>query len=152
LLDARVVVCLPWPARYERLRMGKGQHEFNHGLVSVVDALGLAPKVGGPGLARAMADKGRGRRTWGGEGGLRGGQQWGSSRGGLVRALTVLRRGVCSGSRRVSRAVLCGVSAQGLKDVHMMLVRVAKSVIAGGETGVFSPMHLLLFRKPDGKK
>ena len=29
-----------------------------------------------------------------------------------------------------------------------MLVRVANSLVDGGETGVFSPMHLLLFRKP----
>ena len=32
-----------------------------------------------------------------------------------------------------------------------MLVEVAKSLIQGGETGVFTPMHLLLFRKPDAK-
>ena len=29
-----------------------------------------------------------------------------------------------------------------------MLVRVANSLVDGGETWVFSPMHLLLFRKP----
>lgn len=39
--------------------------------------------------------------------------------------------------------------SQGLKQVHHMLVEVAKSLIAGGETGVFTPMHLLLFRKPE---
>ena len=33
-------------------------------------------------------------------------------------------------------------------QVHDMLVRVANSLVAGGETGVFSPMHLLMFRKP----
>lgn len=38
---------------------------------------------------------------------------------------------------------------QGLKEVHHMLVEVAKSLIKGGETGVFTPMHLLLFRKPE---
>ncbi len=44
--------------------------------------------------------------------------------------------------------------AQGLKDVHNMLVEVARSLVAGGETGVFTPMHLLLFHKPAeaGKK
>ncbi|GFR46821.1 hypothetical protein Agub_g8457 [Astrephomene gubernaculifera] len=71
------VVAGPW---YERLRMGKCTHTFNHMLVSAVDAVGLAPK--------------------------------------------------------------------GLKEVHHMLVEVAKSLIQGGETGVFTPMHLLLFRKP----
>lgn len=35
-----------------------------------------------------------------------------------------------------------------LLQVHDMLVRVANSLVDGGETGVFSPMHLLLFRKP----
>ncbi len=30
-----------------------------------------------------------------------------------------------------------------------MLVEVAKSLIKGGETGVFTPMHLLLFQKPE---
>ncbi|GLI58783.1 hypothetical protein VaNZ11_000539 [Volvox africanus] len=72
------VVAGPW---YERLRMGKYTHAINHGIVSTVDALGLAPK--------------------------------------------------------------------GLKEVHHMLVEVAKSLIQGGETGVFTPMHLLLFRKPE---
>jgi len=41
-----------------------------------------------------------------------------------------------------------GLAPKGLKDVHNMLVVVADSLIAGGQTGVFSPMHLLLFRKP----
>ncbi len=40
---------------------------------------------------------------------------------------------------------------QGLKDVHEMLVNVAKSLIRGGETGVFTPMHMLVFKKPVGK-
>ena len=29
-----------------------------------------------------------------------------------------------------------------------MLVNVAKSLVDGGENGVFSPMHLLVFKKP----
>jgi len=71
------IVAGPW---YDRLRMGKFVHKFNHCLVATLDFVGLAPK--------------------------------------------------------------------GLKDVHNMLVVVADSLVAGGQTGVFSPMHLLLFRKP----
>lgn len=33
-------------------------------------------------------------------------------------------------------------------QVHKMLIDVADSLVEGGETGVFSPMHLLVFRKP----
>ena len=44
------------------------------------------------------------------------------------------------------------VSLQGLKDVHEMLVNVAKSLIRGGETGVFTPMHMLVFKKPLASK
>jgi 24-methylenesterol C-methyltransferase len=35
-----------------------------------------------------------------------------------------------------------------VQDVHDMLVHVAQSLVQGGETGIFSPMHLLVFRKP----
>lgn len=49
------------------------------------------------------------------------------------------------------RLCVTGWHPQGLKDVHEMLVNVAQSLIRGGETGVFSPMHLLVFKKP-GKK
>ncbi|PNH06504.1 24-methylenesterol C-methyltransferase 2 [Tetrabaena socialis] len=48
----------------------------------------------------------------------------------------------------VSTVDAIGLAPKGLKDVHHMLVEVAKSLIQGGETGVFTPMHLLLFRKP----
>jgi 24-methylenesterol C-methyltransferase len=41
-----------------------------------------------------------------------------------------------------------GLTPKGMKQVHHMLVMVAKSLIAGGETGVFTPMHMLVFRKP----
>jgi 24-methylenesterol C-methyltransferase len=37
---------------------------------------------------------------------------------------------------------------QGLKDVHQMLMDVATSLVKGGETGVFTPMHFLVFKKP----
>ena len=36
----------------------------------------------------------------------------------------------------------------GVKEVHHMLVNVAKSLVDGGENGIFSPMHLLVFKKP----
>ena len=41
------------------------------------------------------------------------------------------------------------IAPYGMKDVHDMLVEVSLSLVQGGETGVFSPMHLLLFRKPE---
>lgn len=37
---------------------------------------------------------------------------------------------------------------KGVKDVHEMLCHVAQSLVEGGKTGVFSPMHLILLRKP----
>lgn len=40
-----------------------------------------------------------------------------------------------------------GLAPRGMEDVHTMLVKVATSLVAGGRTGVFSPMHLLVFRK-----
>ena len=35
-----------------------------------------------------------------------------------------------------------------LIDVHTMLVRVATSLVQGGESGVFTPMYMLCFEKP----
>ena len=70
--------------RYNRLKFSRFQHHINHAIVTVVCALGLAPK--------------------------------------------------------------------GVKDVHKMLIDVAHSLVEGGETGVFSPMHLLVFKKPEAKK
>lgn len=43
------------------------------------------------------------------------------------------------------------LTPSGMKAVHYMLVLVAKSLVAGGETGIFTPMHMLVFKKP-GKK
>jgi 24-methylenesterol C-methyltransferase len=40
------------------------------------------------------------------------------------------------------------LAPKGLKQVHNMLVNVATSLVAGGQTGVFSPMHMLVFQKP----
>ncbi|GBF92707.1 24-methylenesterol C-methyltransferase [Raphidocelis subcapitata] len=53
---------------------------------------------------------------------------------------------------RVSHVIVSAVDAvylapKGLKQVHNMLVEVARSLVAGGRTGVFSPMHMLVFRK-----
>eukprot|EP01025_Chloroclados_australasicus_P000678 TRINITY_DN10269_c0_g2_i1.p2 TRINITY_DN10269_c0_g2~~TRINITY_DN10269_c0_g2_i1.p2 ORF type:complete len:172 (+),score=13.50 TRINITY_DN10269_c0_g2_i1:2-517(+) len=39
-----------------------------------------------------------------------------------------------------------------LIDVHTMLVRVAKSLVEGGESGVFTPMYMMCFEKPDTKQ
>mmetsp|Transcript_34893 Transcript_34893/g.77555 ORF Transcript_34893/g.77555 Transcript_34893/m.77555 type:complete len:388 (-) Transcript_34893:1059-2222(-) len=52
----------------------------------------------------------------------------------------------------VSTMDFLGLAPKGLKAVHKMLVDVAKSLVAGGETGVFTPMHFLVFRKPAAKK
>lgn len=41
------------------------------------------------------------------------------------------------------------LAPKGLRQVHEMLVNVATSLVAGGETGVFTPMHMLVFRKPE---
>jgi hypothetical protein len=35
-----------------------------------------------------------------------------------------------------------------LIDVHTMLVAVVKSLVEGGQTGVFTPMYMLCFEKP----
>ncbi|CAL5219207.1 g998 [Coccomyxa viridis] len=43
------------------------------------------------------------------------------------------------------------IAPTGLHDVHEMLVKVSLSLVQGGESGVFSPMHLLIFRKPDSE-
>jgi 24-methylenesterol C-methyltransferase len=40
------------------------------------------------------------------------------------------------------------LAPKGLKQVHNMLVNVATSLVAGGQTGTFSPMHMLVFQKP----
>lgn len=40
------------------------------------------------------------------------------------------------------------LAPKGLKDVHNMLRNVARSLVAGGQTNVFSPMHMLVFQKP----
>ena len=51
----------------------------------------------------------------------------------------------------VSFMDLIFLAPKGLKEVHHMLVDVARSLVEGGETGVFTPMHMLVFKKPGGK-
>eukprot|EP00249_Psilotum_nudum_P016053 c25635_g1_i2 orf=345-1433(+) len=41
-----------------------------------------------------------------------------------------------------------GIAPQGVVDVHEMLFKTAAYLTRGGETGIFTPMHLLLCRKP----
>jgi 24-methylenesterol C-methyltransferase len=41
------------------------------------------------------------------------------------------------------------IAPQGTVDVHEMLFKTADYLTRGGETGIFSPMHMLLCRKPD---
>ena len=58
-----------------------------------------------------------------------------------------------SGAITVNRALVNSVAAlrlapPGLKPVHDMLCAVATSLVAGGEAGIFSPAHMLVFRKP----
>lgn len=59
-----------------------------------------------------------------------------------------------SGVMTLNRALVNTVAAlrlapAGLKPVHDMLCSVATSLVAGGETGIFTPSHMLVFRKPD---
>lgn len=42
-----------------------------------------------------------------------------------------------------------GVAPQGVVDVHEMLFKTADHLSRGGENGIFSPMHLLVCRKPE---
>lgn len=46
----------------------------------------------------------------------------------------------------VSTLSAIGLAPKGVKEVHKMLVDVAHSLVRGGETGIFTPMHTLLFR------
>ena len=43
------------------------------------------------------------------------------------------------------------IAPNGMYYVHEMLVKVSLSLVQGGESSVFSPMHLLLFKKPEGE-
>ncbi|KAK9827679.1 hypothetical protein WJX81_007793 [Elliptochloris bilobata] len=47
---------------------------------------------------------------------------------------------------------LLRLAPAGMQEVHDMLVNVSLSLVQGGESGVFTPMHLLVFRKPASDK
>lgn len=48
----------------------------------------------------------------------------------------------------VSTLTFLHLVPKGVKDVHKMLVDVAHSLAEGGITGIFTPMHMLVFEKP----
>ncbi|XP_077231427.1 24-methylenesterol C-methyltransferase 2-like [Tasmannia lanceolata] len=41
-----------------------------------------------------------------------------------------------------------GIAPKGVVDVHEMLCKTAEYLTCGGETGIFTPMHMILCRKP----
>ncbi|CAN6463906.1 unnamed protein product [Victoria cruziana] len=41
-----------------------------------------------------------------------------------------------------------GIAPKGVDDVHEMLFKTAGYLTRGGETGIFTPMHMILLRKP----
>ncbi|KAJ0677184.1 putative 24-methylenesterol C-methyltransferase [Helianthus annuus] len=42
-----------------------------------------------------------------------------------------------------------GVAPKGTVDVHEMLFKTADYLTRGGESGIFTPMHMILYRKPE---
>lgn len=40
------------------------------------------------------------------------------------------------------------VAPKGMSEIHDMLMATAYALIDGGELGIFTPMHLLVFEKP----
>ncbi|KAL2537833.1 24-methylenesterol C-methyltransferase 2 [Forsythia ovata] len=44
-----------------------------------------------------------------------------------------------------------GIAPKGVVDVHEMLFATADYLTRGGETGIFTPMHMILCRKPESK-
>ncbi|XP_058098343.1 24-methylenesterol C-methyltransferase 2-like [Magnolia sinica] len=49
----------------------------------------------------------------------------------------------------VSVLTMLGIAPKGVVDVHEMLFKTAQYLTKGGETGIFSPMHMILCRKPE---
>ena len=73
---------------------------------------------------------------------------------GETSSLLGLRRGRLG--RRIARRTIgiletLGIAPKGTSDVHRMLVDVTYDLSAGGETGIFTPMHLVVCRKPAKK-
>jgi len=48
----------------------------------------------------------------------------------------------------VTVAEYIGVAPKGMIQVHQMLVDTGIALIEGGEQGLFTPMHMLVFQKP----
>jgi len=49
----------------------------------------------------------------------------------------------------VNTMVALRIAPKGFKEVHDMLVETAVAIIDGGEIGIFTPMHMLVFKKPE---
>jgi sterol 24-C-methyltransferase len=67
-------------------------------------------------------------------------------------SLLGIRRGRLG--RRIARRTIGGLEALGIapkgsKEVSLMLGRAAEALIAGGETGIFTPSYFFLARKRD---
>ncbi|GFY94545.1 sterol methyltransferase 2 [Actinidia rufa] len=45
-----------------------------------------------------------------------------------------------------------GIAPKGVVDVHEMLFKTADYLVRGGDTGIFTPMHMILCRKPEKNK
>eukprot|EP01083_Nonionella_stella_P019714 54734_1 len=52
-------------------------------------------------------------------------------------------------SQSVSLAERCGVAPEGTVRAHSMLLVAAENLLAGGELGIFTPMYMVLARKPE---
>ncbi|MGB8332739.1 MAG: methyltransferase domain-containing protein [Polyangiales bacterium] len=70
---------------------------------------------------------------------------------GETASLLGLRRGRLG--RRIARRTIgsletLGIAPKGSKDVSLMLGRAAEGLIAGGETGIFTPSYFFLARRP----
>jgi 24-methylenesterol C-methyltransferase len=44
-----------------------------------------------------------------------------------------------------------GIAPKGTVDVHEMLFKTADYLTKGGDSGIFTPMHMILCRKPEKK-
>jgi 24-methylenesterol C-methyltransferase len=66
--------------------------------------------------------------------------------------LWLVRKTVWINKAIVDTLNLIGVLPRGMKEVHDMLVFVSKSLVEGGQTGVFTPMHMLVFKKANASK
>ncbi|KAL7243461.1 hypothetical protein ACSBR1_015787 [Camellia fascicularis] len=44
-----------------------------------------------------------------------------------------------------------GIASKGVVDVREMLFKTADYLVRGGEIGIFTPMHMILCRKPEKK-